>query len=147
MYHFGGVSFNKHNLCSDETRPPTRKMRPLFFDRAAELKRRFPIAPKVNCTTLLYRAGWVGGLSKVHAHKRLCSKMAKDTKFARVLKATLPPTKQCKLVILTPLRSVPHHNLCSDETRPPTRKMRPLFLDRAAELKRRFPIAPHNLAV
>ena len=32
-------------------------------------------------------------LSKVHAHKPLSSKMAKDTKFARVLQATLPPTK------------------------------------------------------
>ena len=30
---------------------------------------------------------------KEHAHNRLCSKMAKDTKFARVLKTTLPPTK------------------------------------------------------
>ena len=50
------------------------------------------------------------------------------SKLARVLKATLPPTKARKLVILTPLRSVPHHNLCSDVTRPPTRKMRPFFL-------------------
>ena len=82
----------------------------------------------------------------MHAHNRLWFKMAKDTTFARVLKATLPPTKARKLVILTPLRSVPHHNLCSDVTRPPTRKMKPLFLDRAAELKRRFPIAPHNSA-
>ena len=39
--------------------------------------------------------------------------MAKDTKFARVLKATLPPTKARKLVILTPLRSVPHNNCFS----------------------------------
>ena len=50
-------------------------------------------------------------LSKEHAHKRLCPKMAKDTKFARVLKTTLPPTKARKLVILTPLRSVPHQLL------------------------------------
>ena len=76
-----------------------------------------------------YLQSWVGGRSfKTHAHNRLCSKMAKDTKFARVLKMTLPPSKELKLVILTPLRSVPHHNLCSDVTRPPTRKMRPFFL-------------------
>ena len=31
-------------------------------------------------------------LSKEHAHNRLCSKMAKDNNFARVLKTTLPPT-------------------------------------------------------
>ena len=126
-----------HNLCSDVTRPPTRKMRPLFLDRAAELKRRFQSHSIQLYDTSLQ--SWVGGWSfKMHAHNRLCSKMAKDTKFARVLKATLPLTKARKLVILTPLRSVPHHNLCSDVTRPPTRKMRPLFLDRAAELNRRF---------
>ena len=45
-------------------------------------------------------------LSKVHAHNRLCSKMAKDNNFARVLKMTLPPTIARKLVTLTPLRSV-----------------------------------------
>ena len=32
--------------------------------------------------------------------------MAKDTKYARVLKTTLPPTKARKVVMLTPLRSV-----------------------------------------
>ena len=41
--------------------------------------------------------------------------MAKDTKLARVLKATLPPTKARKLVILTPLRSVPHENEVIDD--------------------------------
>ena len=46
--------------------------------------------------------------------------MAKDTKFARVLKATLPPTKTRKLVILTPLRSVPH-----EESRNPPQGHRP----------------------
>ena len=45
-----------------------------------------------------------------HAHKSLCPKMATDTKLARVLKATLPPTKARKVVILTPLRSVPHND-------------------------------------
>ena len=59
----------------------------------------------------------------MHAYNRLCSKMAKDIKRARVLKTTtLPPTKARKLVILTPLRSVPHQNLCSDETLPPTQR-------------------------
>ena len=46
-----------------------------------------------------------------HAHNRLCSKMAKDNNFARVLKTTLPPTIARKLVTVTPLRSVPYNNL------------------------------------
>ena len=55
--------------------------------------------------------------------------MAKDTKYARVLKTTtLPPTKARKVVMLTPLRSVLQHNLCCGETRPPTLTMRQLFL-------------------
>ena len=54
--------------------------------------------------------------------------MAKDTKYARVLKTTLPPTKARKVVMLTPLRSVLQHNLCGGETRPPTLTMRQLFL-------------------
>ena len=45
---------------------------------------------------------------KEHAHNRLCSKMAKDNNFARVLKTTLPPTIARKLVTVTPLRSVPY---------------------------------------
>ena len=51
-------------------------------------------------------------LSKEHAHKRLCSSQnGKNIKFARVLQTTLPPTKQCKVVKLTPLRSVHHPNV------------------------------------
>ena len=48
---------------------------------------------------------------KEHAHNRLCSKMAKDNNFARVLKTNLPPTIARKLVTVTPLRSVPYDNM------------------------------------
>ena len=47
---------------------------------------------------------------KEHAHKSPSPKMAKDTKYARVLKTTLPPTKARKVVMLTPLRSVLQNN-------------------------------------
>ena len=47
---------------------------------------------------------------KEHAHKSPSPKMAKDTKYARVLKTTLPPTKARKVVMLTPLRSVLQEN-------------------------------------
>ena len=47
----------------------------------------------------------------MHGHNRLCSKMAKDSNFARVLKTTLPPTIARKLVTLTPLRSVRYQNV------------------------------------
>ena len=63
----------------------------------------------------------------MHAHNILCSKMAKDNNFARVLKTTLPPTIARKLVTVTPLRSVPYHNLCGEVTRPPSQTMRQLF--------------------
>ena len=133
-------SFLAHNLCSDVTRPPTRKMRSFFLDRAAELKRRFQSHHTMQLHNDTSLQSWVGGRSfQMNARKRLCSKMAKDTKFCARDTTTLPPSKTLKLVILTPLRSVPHHNLCSDVTRPPTRKMRSFFLDRAAELKRRIP--------
>ena len=49
--------------------PPPRDETSHYFDKAAELKRRFPNRTQVNCTTLMYRAGWVGGLSKEHALK------------------------------------------------------------------------------
>ena len=51
---------------------------------------------------------------KEHAHRSPSPKMAKDTKYARVLKTTtLPPTKARKVVMLTPLRSV-LQNISSD---------------------------------
>ena len=37
--------------------------------------------------------------------------MAMDITFARVLRTTLPPTRQCKVVKLTPLRSVLHEKV------------------------------------
>ena len=121
-------------------------MRPFFLDRAAELKRRFQShSSQLNDTSL---QSWVGGRSFQNARAQSpLFQNGKGYKFARVLEMTLPPSKALKLVVLAPLRSVPHHNLCSDVTRPPTREMISFFLDRAAELKRRFPIAPHNSAV
>ena len=55
--------FLSHNLwVMRPTHPPRDET--FILDRAAELKRRFPTAPSNCTTTLLYRAGWVGGLSK-----------------------------------------------------------------------------------
>ena len=65
------------------------------------------------------------------------------------------PRTLCTLVIRPRVLAYPFaststvtHNLCSDETRslPPGDETSHYF-DRAAELKRRFPIAPHNSAV
>ena len=115
--------------------PPRRWNNFLY---AAELKRRFQSHP-VNCTTtLLYRAGWVGGLSKEHAHKRLRSKTAKDTKFARVLKTTtLAPTKTMQAcdTHTSTLCSSPQAFAVMRPAHPPRRWDNFLY---AAELKRRF---------
>ena len=94
-----------------ETRPPSRTMWQLF--ECCWVEAPLPIAPKSTVHDTLPSQSWVGGRSfKEHAHNHLCSKMAKDNNFARVLKTTLPPTIARKLVTLTPLRSVPYHNLC-----------------------------------
>ena len=77
------------------------------FENAAELKRHFQLHSSQLYDTSLQ--SWVGGRSfKGHSYNSPCSKMAMDITFARVLRTTLPPTRQCKVVKLTPLRSVPH---------------------------------------
>ena len=79
------------------------------FENAAELKRHFQLHSSQLYDTSLQ--SWVGGRSfKGHSYNSPCSKMAMDITFARVLRTTLPPTRQCKVVKLTPLRSVPHQN-------------------------------------
>ena len=75
---------------------------------------------------------WVGGRSSKLRAESLLTKMA----TARLYTLTLPPTETCQIVQFTPLRSVYHHNLCSEA--PPARPgdWMPLFLIKAAELKR-----------
>ena len=89
-------------------------------------------------TQYLHKAGREGGLSKTCAQDRSCTKMVTNANVCThgYIPPSLPP-KQCKLVNLTPLRSVRHHNPCSDDTCPPTQKMITRFVI-AAELKHRF---------
>ena len=55
------------------------------------------------------------------ARRIVLTKMATSTRFARKT-TSLPPTKHRRFVTFTPLRSVPHHKLCSG-TRPPAHTM------------------------
>ena len=103
-----------HNLCSDVTRPPTRKMRPFLLDRAAELKRRFQSHTKSTVRHFFTELGGWEVFSKCTRTIAFVPKWQRIQKIARVLKMTLPPSKALKLVILTPLRSVPHENMFRD---------------------------------
>ena len=109
-----------------------------FLDWAAELKRRFQSHSSQLYDTSLQ--SWVGGRSfKMHAHNRLCSKMAKDTKICTRVKddpPSLRSTQACDPHTAT-LCSSPQPLQWCDPAHPPER-WDLSFLDRAAELKRRF---------
>ena len=93
-------------------RPPAQVTGCPFLIKAAELKR-FRSHPLRMYTLSIQR--WVGGRSSKLRAESLLTKMA----TARLYTLTLPPTGTCQIVQFTPLRSVYHHNLCSEA--PPAR--------------------------
>ena len=118
-----------HNLCSEAPRPPAQVTGCPFLIKAAELKR-FRTHSLRMYTLSIQR--WVGGRSSKLRAESLLTKMA----TARLYTLTLPPTETCQIVQFTPLRSVYHHNLCSEAPRPPAQVTGCPFLIKAAELKR-----------
>ena len=100
------------------------------FVKAAELKR-FQLHSRQS-TRCLNNAGWEGGLSKLRTGSFLTKMATRPDLHARPHPSH--PPKSCQFVTVTPLRSVPHHKLCS-ETLPPAHTMRWHFV-KAAELKR-----------
>ena len=68
------------------------------------------------------------------AHRIVLDQNGHKTWSARKTTPPPHPPKSCQFVTVTPLRSVPHHKLCS-ETLPPAHTMRWHFV-KAAELKR-----------
>ena len=121
----------KHNLCSETpARPPGWKELPFLLKRLS-----WSASDRTHSQwkRWLHNAGWVGGLLKLRA-ELLLAKMATVDLHARPLPPH--PPIHCSIVHFTPLRSVHHHNLCSETTaRPPGWKELPFFV-KAAELKR-----------